>query len=239
MPINLYQGDQAAKMTRNNPDVSDTPLYTIAQAARYVGLPSTTLRDWVRGRKYSTSDGEVSVARLITPVQEESPSLSFNNLVEAHVLRFMRNKQELPMYQIRDAIDYAQKELDVDRLLLRKNILVDNQNIFLDRLSELIDLNKSGQLAMKTILIDHLNRIEYQNNLPKGLYPFLPSHTSDKVVLINPNISFGNPVTAKRHISTEILAERFDAGEEIVDLAKDYDIDKKAIEQAISYARAA
>ncbi len=30
----------------------DVPRYTIAQAARYVGLSPATLRSWVRGRSY-------------------------------------------------------------------------------------------------------------------------------------------------------------------------------------------
>jgi len=217
----------------------DAPLYTISQASKYVGLPSTTLKDWVRGRKYHRVDGEVNVSRLISPAQVDSPSLSFNNLVEAHVLRFLRSRQELPMDKIRQAIDYAQNALGVERLLLSKKLLTDKQNIFLERLSELINLTKGGQLAMKNILDSHLNRIEFRDDLLYGLYPFMPNNSDKRIVFISPKVSFGKPVTVTRHISTEVIADRYDAGEKIEFLAKDYNIDKEEIEQAIYYARAA
>lgn len=223
----------------NEQSIYDVSLYTFAQASRYINLPSTTLRDWVRGRKYSTSDGDVEVSRLIEPAQEVSPCLSFNNLVEAHVLRFLRNKQELPMNLIRDSIDYAQSELGVDRLLLSKELRSDQQSIFLNKLSQLIDLSKSGQLAMKTMLESHLNRIDFRNDVLYGLYPFMPDNSESKVIFISPAIAFGRPVTKTNHISADVIADRVDTGEEIEEIAKDYRIDKEEIQQAILYARAA
>jgi len=38
-------------------DPRDVPTYGIAQAAHYLGLSETTLRQWVQGRPYPTQGG--------------------------------------------------------------------------------------------------------------------------------------------------------------------------------------
>ena len=233
------------KSIRNNSTIVNResprsiPLYTIAQAARYVGLPRTTLRDWLRRRKYKTVNGKTTKLNLITPADVGIPMLSFDNLIEAHVLRALRSKEELPMYRIREALDYAQDEMRIDQLLIRKELQTDGKDLFLNKIFELINLNKGGQLAMDELVSSHLKRIEYNEAFPKRLFPFLPDDVTHKVIVIDPRISFGKPVTTKRHISTEIIAGRYDAGENINELAKDYRIDKEEIRKAISYARAA
>lgn len=224
---------------QNLDDPRSIPFYSIAQAARYVGLPRTTLRDWVRGRKYKTVNGDIRKANLINPVDINIPMLSFDNLIEAHVLRSLRSKEELPMYKIREALDYAQSEMGIERLLIRKELQTDGKSLFLKKIFELIDLNKGGQLAMDELVNSHLKRIEYDKVFPGRLFPFIPGNTSSKIIVIDPRISFGRPVTSKRHISAEVIADRFDAGEKLNELAKDYKIDKEEVKQAISYARAA
>ncbi len=64
------------------------PAYGFREAARYLRMPSATLTTWVKGRAYKRN-GEVSfIEPLITPPGEADRSrLSFNNLIEAHVLR--------------------------------------------------------------------------------------------------------------------------------------------------------
>ena len=41
--------------------------------------------------------------------------ISFNNLVEAHVLRALRTRDGVRMTAVRKAIDYAEKELGIKR----------------------------------------------------------------------------------------------------------------------------
>ena len=48
---------------------------------------------------------------------------------------------------LRKALDYAERELKIDRLLLRKELRAGAGKVFLDRYGQLIDLSASGQLA--------------------------------------------------------------------------------------------
>ena len=46
--------------------------------------------------------------------------------------------------------------------------------VFLDRYAELIDLSASGQLAMRKVFEDHLQRVEWdQWKFPVRLYPYV------------------------------------------------------------------
>ena len=220
----------------------DTAAYTLAEAARYLRLPSATLRSWVLGREYPTAEGGRKFPPLIRPASKQPPLLSFSNLIEAHVLRSLRAAHEVSVKALREALGYAEKELSIDRLLLRPELRAEAGKVFLDRYGQLIDLTASGQLAMRQFFDAHLKRVDWDTSkFPVRLYPFLSAATpSDaRPIVINPHIAFGRPVVESKGISTSAIVERIDAGESVEDVANDYDLGKTEIEQAILYERAA
>lgn len=220
----------------------DVPAYTPAEAARYVRLPVATLRSWVLGRQYPTAQGRADFPPLIRPASRRPPWLSFSNLIEAHVLRSLRTEHGVPVKELRRALSYAERSLDIDRLLLRPELRADAGRVFLDRYGELIELTASGQLAMRRLFDEHLKRIEWDSSrFPVRLYPFLSASapSAERPIIIDPRIAFGRPVVASRGIATSTIAERVDAGESVNDIAADYDLAQSEIEQAVVYERAA
>jgi len=168
-------------------------------------------------------------------------TLSFSNLIEAHVLRSLRTEHGVPLGAVRQALAYAQRELKIDQLLLREELCTAGGELFLDRYGELVNLSASGQLAMRKVFEAHLKRVEWgELRFPVRLYPFLVSENVDaKSIVIDPQISFGRPVVSKAFISTRSIADRIDAGETVEDVARDYALTKQAIEEAVVYERAA
>jgi len=222
-------------------DVRHQPAYTLAEAARYLKLPQATLRTWVLGRDYPVADGQGRFKALIKPARGKPPTLSFYNLIEAHVLRALRTEHGVSVKDLRKSIAYAEREMQVDRLLLREDLRTRGGRVLLDHYGELIDLSASGQIAMRKVFQDHLARVEWdQWKFPVRLYPF-PTEASDgkRPIAIDANIAFGRPVLVHNSISTHAIAERLDAGESVADLAADYDLTTDDIEQAALYERAA
>lgn len=220
----------------------DRPAYPIAEAASYVRVAPATLRSWVIGRPYSTSKGLRHFRPLIVPSDRARGLLSFNNLVEAHVLRALRTKHGTSIKAIRSALDYAQQELGIERLLLSRELLTDARDVFLGHYGELINLTRSGQLAMRAVLDAHLQRVEWQNaQLPLRLFPFVGSDAAgtSRLIAIDPAVGFGRPILVRRAISTQVIVDRIDAGETAQDLAADYDLNIAEIEEAVVYERAA
>ena len=220
----------------------DSAAYTLAEAARYLRLPAATLRSWLLGRQYPTADGSGRFPPLIHPASKRPPLLSFSNLIEAHVLRSLRTEHGVPVKALRSALAYAEKELSIDRLLLRPELCAEAGKVFLDRYGQLIELTASGQLAMKQLFEEHLKRVEWDaSKFPVRLYPFLSaaSPSEARPIVIDPHIAFGRPVVQRKAVSTSSIAERIDAGESVEDVAADYDLRRSEIEQAILYERAA
>lgn len=89
---------------------------------------------------------------------------------------------------------------------------------------------------MREVLEASLKRIERDTaGIPIKLYPFTRSevHLAPKLVVIDPTLSFGRPVIAGTGLATEVIAERYKAGESVEDLVRDYGRPKAEIEEAI------
>lgn len=229
-------------MHKNPSDLRNQPAYTLAESARYLKVAPATLRSWVLGRAYPKTDGAGHFKPLIHPATKKPPTLSFWNLIEAHVLRSLRTDHGVSMDALRKALHYAEKTLNVERLLLNPELRTDAGKLLLDRYGELIELSASGQIAMRHMFNEHLERVEWDEwKFPVRLYPFSSSSTpaNSRPIAIDAQIAFGRPVVASRGISTSVIAERIDAGETAADLAADYDLSEHEIEEAVLYERAA
>lgn len=223
-------------------DRRNQPAYATAEAARYLHLPPATLRSWVMGRRYATRDGARHFAALVVPASRQPTLLSFWNLIECHVLRALRTQHGVPLREVRQALNYAQRELRITDLLLRKDLLTGAGTLFLDRYGELVQLSASGQLAMRELFEAHLRRVEWDaNQFPIRLYPYLATNMSDDVrpIAIDPSVAFGRPIIARVGVTTAILAARLDAGESLGAIAADYDVTEDEVRQAVVYERAA
>lgn len=224
-------------------DPRDLPAYGIADAARYLDVPAATLRSWVAGRTYPRQHDVGSFEPLIIPAEPAGASrLSFYNLVEAHVLRALRTRHDVPLKHVRTALAYAERELRIQRLLLSKEMQTAGGDIFLEHLGTLVNLSKSGQLAVKELLGAHLERVERDSRaIPIRLYPFLNRSTEreSRSVVIDPRVSFGRPTIAGSGIRTAVLVERIDAGESVEALAADYGLTAAQVKAAVLFERAA
>lgn len=217
----------------------DTPAYTLSEAARYLKLAPATLRSWFMGRSYPKRDRPGYFEPLIQFADQEKRLLSFGNLVEAYVLRALRQNHSVSINKLRTALDYAQKELKVSRLLMKHDLLTVAGDLFLQRYGQLINISQSGQLAMRRVLEAYLSRVEWNMELPSRIYPYIVGADQQKVIAIDPCIGFGRPILIHKGISTEVIVDRIDAGESVEMLAEDYGLKPDEVEMAIVYERAA
>lgn len=221
-------------------DPREMPAYGVADAARFIDVPPATLRSWVAGRTTRAQQGGTPSEPLITAADPAGRRLSFYNLVEAHVLRALRTRHDVPMKHVRPAIAYAEKELRIQRLLLSREMQTAGGDIFLEHFGHLVNLSKSGQLAVKELLAAQLERVERDSSaIPIRLYPLVPGEKEDRSVVIDPRVSFGRPTVAGSGIQTAVLVQRIDAGENVTDVAADYGLTEAQIVAAAVFERAA
>jgi len=202
------------------------PAYPFHEAARYLLLPLSTLRSWFFGQERFEPVIEFSDPR--------QRLLSFDNLVEAHVLAAMRRKHSVPLPHIRTALDHVKKRLHVRRPLLDQQFETNGVDLFIKDLGDLLNVSQGGQLALQ--FRARLERIERDDHgLPIRLFPYTRSKEPEdiRLIVIDPEMAFGRPAIVGQGIGTQVIRDRFDAGEPIDSLAEDYGVDKAAIEEAI------
>ena len=211
-------------------NIRKQPAYTIAEAAHHLSMPPATMRYWATGQGPYPALIEIPEVR-----PGDTALLSFLNLVELHVLAAIRRKHAVPMPKVRTAIEYLSKHTK-RHPLISEQLQTDGLDLFIERFGELVNISESGQIAMREVMQAALHRIERdQHGIPIRLYPFTRSSIdhAPALVVIDPALSAGRPVITGTGLATEVIAERYKAGESVSDLAKDYERKEEEIEEAI------
>ena len=213
-------------------DPRELPAYTISEAAHYLTVPAATIRYWSVGRE--------GYAPLIEVPENNPTLLSFLNLVELHVLAAIRRKHYVKMPSIRRAIEYLEEHteqaIDKRHLLISRELETDGLDLFIEQYGQLINISRAGQIAMRKIISAALRRIERDlEGVPIKLYPFTRTAINDApaMIVIDPALSAGRPVIAGTGLATQLIAERYKAGESVTQLAHDYEREHAEIEEAI------
>lgn len=217
------------------------PAYSVAEAAHYLHMPEGTLRSWVAGRWYRVAGRSKRWPPLIRLDDREERYLSFTNLVEAHVLAAIRRRHGVKVPEVRNALEYVKRQFEIERPLIDQTFQTDGVDLFVEHYGELVNASRGGQKAMKDIIGVYLRRIERDaRGLPIRFYPFTRDSESDavpnsdpKLIVMNPTVSFGRPVISGRGIPVSSIYERYKAGDSVADLARDFDLETGAVEEAI------
>lgn len=229
-----------ARRAFNTNDLREIPAYSIAEAAGYLRLPVSTLRAWLLGQRYGTGNEPKFFRPVIEIADRKDRQLSFLNLVEAFVLAGIRRQHEIPLPKVRKAVDYLSRTFDSKRPLAEEQFETDGIDLFVEKMGSLIGATQEGQIQMRELIRDRLERVRRD---PKGvpekivLFPARSDKPRSTDVVIDPRMSFGRPVLDGFGVRTAILAERFDAGEDIEALAQEYAAPAEAIQNAIRCER--
>ena len=98
-------------------------------------------------------------------------------------------------------------------------------------------LDAEVQIVLRKWLVLRLERVTLEDGLPVRLYPFSrdPAEDSPRLIVQDPRIRFGRPTISGKGLPTDILFERYQAGDSITELAADYDLPLAEMEEAIRY----
>lgn len=232
-------------MTPNAHSLSlyDEPAYRSAEVAHILGLPPGTVQAWCFGHDYRHGhDGSRKLfARVIEPANERQRLLSFVNMCELHLLAVIRRHHRVQLRQVRAAVEYMRKQLNEERPLASARFRTNGIDLFVDHAGELLNVSKQGQRAMREDFERALDRVDFSNdgNRPVRLFPFTrPPSAGDpqpKTVVVDPALSFGRPVLTGAYVRTEVIENRFQAGDSIAEMALDYAVTPQHIEEALRF----
>jgi uncharacterized protein (DUF433 family) len=221
----------------------DTPAYRASEAAQILALPAGTVRAWCFGHDYRhRADGSPKRFRpVIEPADLDRRLLSFVNLCELHLLAVIRRHHKVTLPKVRAALDYLGQVLGVQHPLASQRFMTNGVSLFVEHAGQLLDVSQRGQQALRADFERALSRIEFDRSTgsPVLLYPYTrpmaDGGEAPRSVLVDPARSFGRPVFATALVRTEVIGQRFAAGDGITEVAADYGVSPEDIEEALRF----
>lgn len=233
-------------MTKLGKDLRfDVPLYTMAEAARIVSVPTSTFVTWAHGyQRRSSGRAVVKGAPVVTAFDGKGdPSIPFIGLAESLVLAAVR-RSGVPMQRIRPALDAVRRELGMEYALASRRLYTDGAEMLYDygisasaperEVAMELVVVRSGQRVFTDVVADYLRRIEWGDDGFASLI-HVPGYVTADVVC-DPERSFGKPIFARGGARIMDVLERFWVGETIEELVAEFGVPMTDLEDALRVA---
>jgi uncharacterized protein (DUF433 family) len=219
------------------------PLYTVAEAARVIDVPLSTLATWTKGYIRDRNHQPVVVgAAVVTafPAEGRSPSIPFIGLAEALVLAALR-KSGVPMQRVRPAISALEREIGIGHALASRQLFTDGAEVLYDFSADQVDIEvitslvvvRNGQRLFVEAIREQLQRIEFGDDGYASLI-HVPGYRSQ--VVCDPLRSFGRPIFVRGGTRVDDVVARFQTGESIEELTEEFGVSFADVEDALRVA---
>jgi uncharacterized protein (DUF433 family) len=205
----------------------NVPAYQVVDAARYARISVQTAANW-----QSKGDN-----RQILSSRQDHASLSYFQLIELAVVAEFR-KLGVKLAEIRDTREYVSSQLKSKHPFAEFKFKTDGKALLLahshfDKNSKRGDLvetgSRAGQLAWEAIL-NKLTEFDYEKDDVVVRWRVCGN---DCPVVIDPRLSFGAP--SVKGVPTWVIKGRWEAREEIDDIAEDFNLDEYLVREALKF----
>jgi len=168
----------------------------------------------------------------VTQTPETKDAVSFVDLMEVATIGKLRQRG-FSFKRIRKINATARFYLKTPRPLVTETFKVTGRDIFVDDgFGILVDVGYgAGMQAWDEVLDPFLDTVEYEGEIVRRWWPL----GKDVAVLVDPNYGFGLPVVDGVGVRTEIIAERYKAGDSTDEISYDFDVTPKQINDALQW----
>jgi uncharacterized protein (DUF433 family) len=211
--------------------------YSVTEAARLAKTTPQTVRRWLLGYHVPGHHMEPVFGRRERDA-ENTLQVSFLELIEIAIAAHWR-RMNVQLRRIRDAHEFARRRLYVPFPFATMDFKIQGGHIIHEfeveepvRFSGMMAFDANGQWALPIQVQEELEAIDFEKTggmFATRWFPFgRKAH-----VLIDPHLSAGRPVIEGTRIPITAIQERFDAGESIRFLAKDYGVSISVVEEVL------
>ena len=212
------------------------PIYTVAEAARVVAVPVSTMTTWACGyRRRPPGRPDVVGKPVVTWVQPRArgwPSIPFIGAAEALIVAAVR-RRGVPLQRLRPALEALIREIGVEHALASRRLYTDGAEILYDfgyrycdteqghAAMELVVV-RSGQRVFDQVITAYLERIDYATDGFAELIRVPPYDHG--IVVADPRRSSGAPIFASGAARVEDALALFQAGESLRDVSLEFGV---------------
>jgi len=194
----------------------DQGAYSVAEVARYTGLPPNTVRSWFKGRSDRRGRGPLFLGDY-EPVDRDY-AVSFHDLIDTLVVGQFR-AHGVTMRSIRSAYRVLNDTLDTAHSFCHRDLYTDGKQIFLLTADSVGDQTLQEVVSRQQFFMhvrDVLVRIDYSPSTKLA-----DRWRISEGVLIDPTLGYGKPVIQHTGVTTRVLADAFRANGEDAGLVAD------------------
>jgi uncharacterized protein (DUF433 family) len=236
-------------MVRTDDERFTVPLYTLAGAARALGVPTSTFATWALGYRRTPPGRQPVIGEpIVTAVRGDdgrrNPVVPFVGLVEGMVLAAIR-KRGVPLQRIRPALKVLTENIGLEHALASRSLYTDGAEILYDyaeaagdspagRGARELVVVRHGQRVIAEVVEDYLHRIQYA---PDGYARLihLPQYRQAEVIA-DPSRSFGQPIFGRGGARVSDALQRFWAGEDLEVVAQEFGVQLADLKDALRIA---
>ena len=225
----------------------NTPLYTVAEAARALDVSPSTFATWAKGytrtAPRSTAVSASPVVTAITTPTRGTPTIPFVGLAEGMVLAAVRHAG-VPLQRIRPALMVLAANLGADHALASERLFTDGAELAFDyaersnapdaQLAGQLVVIRSGQHVFADIVQEYLKRIDYSPDGYARLLRLPAFHRAE--VIVDPWRSFGQPIFGRGGARVIDVLGRFWAGDDIETLTDEFGVPRADLEDVLRVA---
>jgi uncharacterized protein (DUF433 family) len=219
------------------------PLYTLAEAARTLDVPTTTFQTWARGYvRRPVGKSVVTGEPIVTSLAAAPgwPTVPFIGLAEGFILAAIR-ELGVPLQRIRPALRVLQRELGVEHALASQKLYTDGAEVLFDYAEDTGDESaqqlvvvRHGQRVFTEVVASYLKRITFA---PDGWAERirLPQYHMAEVIA-DPRFGFGQPTFVHGRARVSDALERFWSGDDLETVSEEFGVPRSELEDVVRVA---
>lgn len=205
-----------------------TGIYTVSEAARLLQVPSRTLKRWAEGYVYVRNGDQRRSGPLLDRENAEPGLLTFYDLVELFFVKEFRKDNQVELPHIRAAAARLRERWQTPYPFALKRIVELNRQLVEEATSETV----LGQQRIFEFGRQFFRNVDFdEDGLAMAWHPL----GKDKLIVVDPQRSFGAPIDTRSGIRTDVLYRQYRAEGDAESVADWYEIPVEAVEQAIEF----
>ena len=215
-------------------------MYTVAEAARFLGVPPSTFSTWAKGYvRRPPGRRIVEAGPIVTSMAAEPgfPSIPFIGLAEGVVLAAFR-LAGVSLQHIRRAVAVLEREIGVEHALASRRLYTDGAVILFDyatsKRDDELTVVVTQQRVFTPVVKDYLRRVEH--GVDGWAVRVATPVTRHPVVLVDPTRAFGQPIFKRGAAPVESVVGRIRAGDPIAEVAEDFGVPERDVREYLDAA---
>lgn len=199
-------------------DIFKDPLFTPREVSLYLEIPRSTVYQWLQ----VGSRGGAPLVHHLPAARRGAATVPFAALVEAFVLRALRNELGFTKRQIADTVADVRDTFGMDFALASKRIATDGIDIFIQHADDEFARVGDHQFLIRDVVGDYLRYITWDHRTEYAARLKLPGFGDDADVVVDPRFAWGDPVVERNKVPIRAVVDLWAAGEPLSVVADEY-----------------